>query len=81
MGYYARDVTRIKNPPRRGFFVFAVYSLVSNRIVGRYVGSITFSIQAEKDVVGCYLNALEEFSTGMRQKRAKSVHMINDPGL
>ncbi|EBR0089081.1 hypothetical protein DNU15_24070 [Salmonella enterica subsp. enterica serovar Wangata] len=53
MGYYACDVTRIKNLASAGFLFFWWYiPLVSNHRGGRYGVLLRFSIQAERDVIG-----------------------------
>ncbi|ETC32127.1 hypothetical protein CFSAN004346_22290 [Salmonella enterica subsp. enterica serovar Montevideo str. CFSAN004346] len=80
MGYYACDVTRIKNLASAGFLFFWWYiPLVSNHRGGDMGFYYVFQYKPKGMSSGKHLNVSEEFSDRNEAKRAKSRHMINDP--
>lgn len=67
----------LRTSPRRGF-VWWYIPLVSNHR-GRYGVLLRFQYKPKGMSSGKHLNVSEEFSDRNEAKRAKSVHMINDP--
>lgn len=79
MGYYACDVTRIKNLASAGFLfggIFPWCQITGEGDMGFYY---VFQYKPKGMSSGKHLNVSEEFSDRNEAKRAKSVHMINDP--
>lgn len=80
MGYYACDVTRIKNLASAGFLFFlVVYSLGVKSQGGDMGFYYVFQYKPKGMSSGKHLNVSGEFSDRNEAKRAKSRHMINDP--
>lgn len=78
MGYYACDVTRIKNLASAGFCFGGIFPWC--QITGGDMGFYyVFQYKPKGMSSGKHLNVSEEFSDRNEAKRAKSRHMINDP--